>query len=181
MMTCDDLRQALDAYRAGTLDETRSVALEEHAASCADCESRLKEATAGLLPAFAPELPATLRAPVLHAVAARRRARRTIIGWRPVGALVVAAALVAIIVRPTTPVTPPSLSDTAVVASSAVPTRMADADEIARSEFRALDDAARELRTALERTPDDTELAAFLRRVNDQRAALRRQVQDARS
>lgn len=180
MMTCDDLRQALDAYRAGTLDEARSVALEEHAASCADCESLLEEATAGLLPAFAPALPATLRATVLHAVAARRRARRTI-EWRPVSALVVAAALVAIIVRPTTQVTPPSLSDTAVVASSVVPARMADADEIARSEFRALDDAARELQAALARTPDDAELAAFLRRVNDQRAALRRQVQDARS
>ena len=180
MITCETFLSALDAYRAGTLDDAGSTALEEHAAGCTTCEARLEEATAGQLPPFAPALPETLRAEVLGAIAARRASHRRTI-WTRIGAVAAAAAFVAVLLRPA-----PKGAQVLVADSSAVPAAQlggsgVSAEDLARSEFRALDDAARELQAALTRTPGDAELTRFLRSIDDQRAALRRQVQDARS
>ncbi len=180
MITCETFLSALDAYRAGTLDAARSVALETHAASCATCEARLEQATAGLLPRFAPAPPAALRAQVLGAVAARRTSQRRTI-WARVGAAAAAAAFAAVLLRPAPKGAQVLVADSTRVPAAQLGAGGASAEDIARSEFRALDDAARELQAALTRAPGDAELTSFLRSIDDQRAALRRQVQDARS
>ena len=181
MMNCEMFLRLLDAYCDGTLDDRRSAEIEAHATECSSCEARLEQATTGLLPPFAPALPVTLRAQVLQAVAARRRASRTRISTG-VGVAVAAAALIAIMFRP---IPGPSqlvvVADTMSVPVLEIGTGSMSAEERARSEFRALDDAARELQAALSQTPADAQLTAFLRSIDDQRAALRRQVQDAQS
>lgn len=181
MMNCETFRLSLDAYRTVTLDDERSAVVEAHAAECTSCEALLEQATTGLLPPFAPALPVTLRAQVLQAVAERRRARRTRV-WAGAGVAIAAVALVAIMFRP---IPGPSqlmvVADTMSVPVSELGTASMSAEEVARSEFRALEDAAGELQAALARAPGDAQLVAFLRSIDDQRAALRRQVQDARS
>ena len=179
-MTCDELMSALDAYRAGTIDPAQAEALEVHAAGCDACEVLLEQLSRGGLPSFAPALPLALRSQVLGAVAQQRRRRRRS-QWVRAGAAIGAAALLAIMLWPAPASAPRSEARPASMPAAEFSARSASAEDRARSEFRALDDAARELEAALARTPGDLELGAFLRSVNDQRAALRRQVQDARS
>ncbi|HYW50049.1 MAG TPA: zf-HC2 domain-containing protein [Gemmatimonadaceae bacterium] len=180
-MTCDQFLLQLDAYHAGTLDDTRSTALELHASGCSSCESRLEALAAGTLPVFAPALPASLRSDVLHAIMARRAASRSHLWMRGAITLAAAAAIAVILVRPATREARLVVADSATATATQGDGAASSADDLARSEFRALDDAARELQAALERTPGDAELTVFLRSVDDQRAALRRQVRDAGS
>ncbi|MES3033382.1 MAG: zf-HC2 domain-containing protein [Gemmatimonadota bacterium] len=177
---CQVVARDLDAYRDGTLHAARCEELEAHAAQCDACLMQLERVTAGMLPVFAPTPPSTLRDDVLRAVAVRRRSRRLPRLARTAGALA-AAALLFVMLRPTTAPPAPTVADSTIVAVPVSGASSASADEIARSEFRALDDAARELQAELTRTPGDAELTALLRRIDDQRASLRRQVQDARS
>ena len=141
----------------------------------------MERATAGALPTLAPPLPAALRAPVLRAVDERRR-RAQAKRWTTTLALLGAAALLAVILRPTTRQGNLVVADSSTVAASAQPRdARSPADERAQSEFIALDDAARELQSALVQAPNDRQLTEFLRSVTERRQALQRQVKDARS
>ena len=180
-MICDEFTARLTAYTRGTLGASESDAMESHAAECVACETLMERATFAQLPTFTPPVPAALRAPVLRAVDERRhsaRARR----WTTALALIGAAALLALILRPTARPGTLVVADSSTVAVSAQSRDThSPAEDRARSEFIALDDATRELRSALVQAPNDRQLTEFLRSVTAQRQALQRQVKDARS
>ena len=181
-MTCDEFQTRLASYRDGTLGDDGCQALEWHAATCATCESLLQGATAGELPRFAPPLPAELRAPVLQAVLARKRRSRATLLARA-SAVVGIAALTAFMLRPTLKQAQLVVADSSsVTAANLAPGgEHSPADERAESEFTALDAAARELQSAIARSPGDAQLNAFLQSVTARRAELRQRVKDARS
>ena len=176
-MTCDQFQKQLAPYLSRKLTASQCEALELHASTCSACEVLLKRATDGLLPAFSPALPTELRAPVLQAVASRRNSARAT-RWTRVAALVGAAALLALMLKPTGKHAPLLIADSTTTTTAAHP--LSTADDRSRSEFLALDDAARELETAIARTPDDKQLSAFLQSVTERRAELQRRVKDAR-
>ena len=181
-MTCDEFQTQLTSYLDGTLNADECAALESHAATCAACELRLERATAGALPVFAPPLPTELRAPVLQAVVDRKRQSRSTFLAR-VSAVVGIAALLAFMLRPTLKQAQLVVADSSsVTAANLAPGgERSPADERAQSEFIALDDAARELQSAIARSPGDGQLSAFLQSVTARRAELRQRVRDARS
>jgi hypothetical protein len=177
-MTCDELAPRLNAYSAGTLSVPESEALEAHASECDDCEALLEHATAGVLPTFAPALPDDLRATVLQAVSARQqRARATRMGR--IAAVIGAAALLAVVVRPTGKQAQTVVADSSALSAAATSGNASSADLRARSEFIALDEAARELESALARAPNDKQLSDFLNSVTARRSDLERRVKDA--
>ena len=180
-MTCDEFTARLTPYTSGTLSASECDAMESHAAECVGCETLMERATAAQLPTFTPPVPAALRAPVLRAVDERRRRARSR-RWTTASALLGAAALLAVIFRPAVRHDTLVVADSSTVAASARPrdTR-SSADERAQSEFIALDDAARELQSALAQAPNDRQLTEFLRSVTERRQALQRQVKDAHS
>ena len=193
-MTCQEFETQIASYMDGSLSDAESAAIEEHASTCATCEVRLEQLTLRSMVAFAPALPPTMREQALSAVAARRESENTKLnarvhesGVRPmrwvVAATAVAAAAVLMIV-----VRPREKQEQRVYADSSKAAALVDtatsagmADERARPEFSALDDAARELRAALVATPDDAQLREFLATVNARRGELERRVKDARS
>ena len=180
-MTCDEFTARLTPYTSGTLSASECDAMESHAAECVGCETLMERATAAQLPTFTPPVPAALRAPVLRAIDERRR-RAQAKRWTTALALLGAAALLAVILRPTTRQGNLVVADSSTVAASAQPRdARSPADERAQSEFIALDDAARELQSALVQAPNDRQLTEFLRSVTERRQALQRQVKDARS
>jgi Putative zinc-finger len=177
-MTCEEFATQLASYANGTLTAAECESLELHASMCSACESLMERATAGRFPAFAPDLPADLRAQVLTAVAARRRASR-VTHWTRAAAVIGAAALIALMLRPTGKQGQTIVADSTSAATAA--RSRSPADDLSRSEFIALDEAARELETAIARAPDDKQLSIFLQTVTEQRAELQRRVKDARS
>ena len=176
-MTCDEFDAQLAAYHDRTLNALACDTLEAHAATCDRCGHSMERATAGTLPAFAPSLPAALRTPVLRAVAARRQRSRAI-RIASASGLLGAAALLAVMLQPSRKQAQIAVADSIAVA----PVIAADAaDDRSRSEFMALDDAARELESALARAPNDPQLSAFLQSVSARRVELRQRVKDSRS
>lgn len=188
-MTCQTFETRSASYIAGTLTESESVALELHASECAVCETLLEQRTARSTDSFAPAPPPTLREHTLSAVAARRadtRVRSTGIPpmrWAGVSMAIAAAALLMVTTRPREKQAQRPAVDSSVVTTTGTGAAAITgiADERARSEFSALDDAARELREALAATPNDAQLRGFLASVNARRAELERRVRDARS
>ena len=181
-MTCDEFQTRLTGYVDDTLSADDCGALESHAATCAACEFLLERATAGTLPLFAPPLPVELRAPVLQAVVEhKRRSRATLLARA--SAVVGVAALLAFMLLPTLKPAQLVVADSSsVTAANLAPgTGRSPADERAQSEFIALDDAARELKSAIARSPGDGQLSTFLQSVTARRAELRQRVKDARS
>ncbi len=177
-MTCDQFAAQLAPHIERTLTASQCDSLELHASTCTTCEALLESATAGLLPAFSPELPTELRVPVLQAVTSFRHASR-ITRWTRASALFGTAALLALMLRPTGKHGQVVIADSTTTTTAAV-SRL-PADDLSRSEFIALDDAARELETAIARAPNDKQLSAFLQSVTERRAELQRRVKDARS
>jgi len=194
-MTCQDFARIESAYLAGALSDAEAREVEAHAASCPACEPRLDAATRRDLAAFAPALPTALRAQTLAAVRSRAGARRNVRRWW--GAGIAAAAAVTVLAvgmarfsngaandlptpvasagrAPSAGALPDSaLPDSALTAGAAL------AMISSRDEFAALDDAIRELESALVATPNDAELRAFLASAKTRRAELERQVKDA--
>lgn len=165
-MSCADFDQHLDAWLAGTLDDAKARDLELHAAECAACGARLDalSVVASLPRELAP--PPLLRAVTLRAVAQRRGRVR----WRSAMTSVAAiAALVflAIAIQPRRK----SASDFPGAA------RVLLAQAHARPEIAELDDAERDIQSALQQHPGDAELTGALARVRRQRDALRELVQ----
>jgi Putative zinc-finger len=187
-MNCRDVDAQLAAYAAGTLSEAEAWRLERHASTCATCEAVLTSTARPAVMVFAPQLPPELRAFTLHAVATDARARRTRSTWLTGVAALAAAAMLAFWLVPRASTVVPNAVDTNVLATNAVDTMMqatVDAGALAAaratSEFDALDAATRELRTALDASPADPELQAFLKSVTAQREQLLRRVRDAKS
>ena len=179
-MTCQQFDRIEADYLSGTLSETDARALEAHAASCASCEARLDAKTRRDVTAFAPTLPPELRTRTLAAVRARRSAGRRARRWWTAGIAAAAAAVVLSVgvARFTSapaddPTTTVATQDTAV--SPAATLAMLSS----RDEFAALDEAIRELETALAASPGDAELQAFLASAIARRTELERQVKDA--
>ncbi len=193
-MTCQEFETQIASYMDGSLSDAESAAIEEHASTCATCEVRLEQLTARSMVAFAPALPPTMREQALSAVAARRESENTklnarvhVSGVRPMrwvvaATAVAAAAVLTIVVRPREKQEQRVYADSSKAAALVdTATSAGMADERARPEFSALDDAARELRAALVTTPDDAQLREFLATVNARRGELERRVKDARS
>ena len=194
-MTCQEFETQIASYMDGSLSDAESAAIEEHASTCATCEVRLEQLTLRSMVAFAPALPPPMREQTLSAVAARREsenaklnARVRVSGVRPMrwvaaGAAIAAAAVLMIVVRPREKQAQRVYADSSKAAAVVVDTASSAgmADERARPEFTALDNAARELRAALVATPDDAQLREFLATVNARRGELERRVKDARS
>ena len=193
-MTCQDFETQIASYMDGSLSDAESAAIEEHASTCATCEVRLEQLTARSMVAFAPALPPTMREQALSAVAARRESENTklnarvhVSGVRPMrwvvaATAVAAAAVLMMVVRPREKQAQRVYADSSKAAALAdTATSAGMADERARPEFTALDNAARELRAALVATPDDAQLREFLATVNARRGELERRVKDARS
>lgn len=194
-MSCDDLDRALPDYLAGALSEREALALERHAASCARCEARLDAATRRPVSLELPDaLRDGLRKDTLRAVASSRTARSASRTWMWAGGVttMAAAALVFIVMRGTIPSDgSPGAVDSArgpdavfadmdeVPARARVAARLADQE--ARSEFAALDAAAREIEAALAAAPADRELRAYLSSVRARRDELARRVKAATS
>lgn len=196
---CENVRARLAIYLAGELREAQSLAIEAHAGECAACEVLLDAATRVPVDAFAPALPAELRARTLEAVSARARSggvsnpsasvrnatatgarTRAAARWIAVTSTFAAAAMVFLMVRPQVQPTTPRV-DSAIASLSAAPRPENLADESARPEFAELERAASELEAELTKSPGDAELRTFLEAVNTRRMELERRVKDARS
>lgn len=197
---CANVRARFASYLAGELPDAESLAIEAHAGKCAACETLLEAATRVPVDAFAPALPAELRARTLEAVSARAgdggvanpgasapsgtiatgTRTRAAARWIAVASTFAAAAVVFLMVRPQVQPTTPRV-DSAIASLPAVPRPENLADERARPEFAELERAASELEAELTKSPGDAELRTFLEAVNTRRMELERRVQDARS
>lgn len=184
-MTCDAVDAVLRAYVANTLDDRTAEAIEAHVSQCARCEAVLEEATRIDVTAFAPPLPADVRASVLAARPVGAPARSN--PWmRPVVAVAALAAAATLYV---TTSRAPSREPSRTIASDPAPAATVDAvvaastlaSQQAASEFRSLDAAAQELEAALEAAPDDREMRAYLDAVQARRAELAEKVAEAGS
>lgn len=187
-ITCAVVQEQMGAYLANQLDETLALALEAHAATCADCEHRLDQATRLPALAFAPEPPVALREATRAAVQAARDTRDSAVSGPYVGTsqrwslLVGAAALASAAVLVVQVSRAPSDTEASVaeaVAVALVPTAQRLADGPAAAEFAAIDAAARELDVALASAPDDAELRQYRASVRARRDELARRVQEA--
>lgn len=178
-MNCNEFETNLTAYMSGSLSSAECWRMEQHAAGCAACETLMESTTVRPVDAFAPVIPTELRARTLSAVVSRGRGRRAV-RWVQGMALLAAASLAIVTLRPrekrAQPVHGNSVQDTLRRSDGA-----ASALARAQSEFQALDDATRELQSALATAPNDRQLGAFLTSVNARRAELERRVKDARS
>ncbi len=181
-MTCQDLDARVVAYLAGELSRTDAELLEQHAAECAACEVALDLATQRTPITNVLMPPMALRQATLAAVAARRARTSSRRQWVGAALLGAAAGVVFWIVpqRPTRPESATVMSgiDTSARTDS-TPERLAATR--ARPEFEALDSAAQELQRAIEASPGDPQLRAFLASVTSQRSELQRCVQAAKS
>ncbi len=182
-MTCRDVDAQLAMYMAGTLSDDAARQLEQHAATCATCEAALDSATRRTAVVFTPALPPTLRDATLAAVATRSRTRRArVMALRGTAMLAAAAMLVVWLVPRGGPEVPSSVVTSSADTMAQAPLDAADlAAARATSEFDALDAATREIRAALEASPSDAQLQAFLASVTAQRAELMRRVRDAKT
>jgi anti-sigma factor RsiW len=203
---CELFERQLPDYLAGGLSDAEARLVEAHAASCDGCERRLDAATRREF-SYAPPLPAAVRDQTLQAVEARRtrtaldnrhptvaRPRR----WVAAGGFTVlaAAAVLAVVVISRGADYMPGAAgsrDSGVVAVADAPTStIAGIDDVgmmqsasqmaesqARSEFVALDEAAREIEAALAAAPTDRELRTFLSTVRARRDELSRRVKEA--
>jgi hypothetical protein len=180
-MTCEEFDRLEARYlsRATSGDET--AMLELHAAECAVCGPRLEAVTRRDVSSFAPPLPPHIRERTLAAVHERKRARPRSHVWQ-YGGFAAAAAIVAMVLinAPATrdPIAPSSPS-LAGADSLATTSAFVLATRSSRGEFEALDEAAREIQSALASTPDDPELRQFLAAIQARRAELERRVKDA--
>ncbi|HYW30945.1 MAG TPA: zf-HC2 domain-containing protein [Gemmatimonas sp.] len=198
---CAAFNVALAEYLAGRLDDADAEKVELHAVECARCEVLLERATRRSVASFAPVPADDLRATTLAAIASTtagageprlREAQTPGVArrWRTgvgVVTLAAAAALVLTVMR-REPVAPPG-EDERIVQTSERP-MLSDvnavqqgaarlANEGARAEFEALDEAARELERALEAAPGDNELRGYLSSVRSRRGELMERVKMA--
>ena len=194
-MTCREFETQIASYMDGSLSEAKALSVEEHASTCAVCDARLEGLSVRSTAGFAPAMPAELREQTLAAVAARRARGNTVTGtkvqaprvrpmrWAGAVAALAAAAVLLVIARPREKQAQRIYADSSRVGVVLSDTTSSAglADDRARPEFTALDDAARELRAALATSPDDPQLRDFLATVHARRAELERRVKDARS
>jgi hypothetical protein len=169
-MTCEELAQRLEAWRAGTLPELKARAMEQHAAECVTCYARLDAASRFESMSRRLPLPPVLRQSTLGAVRSARRARtlrRVAVGTTAVAAM----AILAIALRP------------ASKSASDLPgaTKNLMAIDHARPAFAALDAAESDVQDALLDQPDDPDLTDALARIRTQRDELSRVVSEAGS
>ena len=177
-MTCDEFSARLDAYTSGALSDQESEVLEAHAAECQTCGALLERSTASTLPVFVATLPPELRASVLQAVSARQKRARITRRGRAAAVMGV-AALLAIMFRPGNKQAQLVIADSSAVHAPVSSGDVSAAGDRARSEFIALDEAARELASALSRAPDDKQLTEFMHSVAARRSELEQRVKDA--
>ncbi len=196
---CGAVDAALTDYLAGRLRERDAERLEAHAAGCARCERVLELGTRIPIADFTPPLPDAVRGPVLAAISARphstqsRTAVARIASWRwPItgGALLAAAAAIFFARSSSTselrtestrasidsPAMAPSYNGNAAMESAS---RLAS--DQARTEFESLDAAAREIERALQSSPGDAQLRAYLSAVRARRGELMQRVKEATS
>ena len=183
-------------YLAGQLSERDAEQLEAHAAGCARCECVFDRATQIAVADFAPSLPVAARANVLAAVtppARRTQSGARIASWRgplAVGALLAAAAALLLMAR--SPGTSAPQGDTARASLDTLPASSYDgnaamqraarlASDRAQAEFELLDAAAGEIEGALQVSPSDAELRAYLSAVRARRGELIQRVKEATS
>jgi len=201
---CGAFDAALTDYLAGRLRERDAERLESHAAGCARCERVLDLGTRIPIADFTPPLPDAVRGPVLAAISARPHstqsrtavartavARIASLRW-PItgGALLAAAAAIFFARSPRTselrtestrasidsPAMAPSYNGNAAMESAS---RLAS--DQARTEFQSLDAAAREIERALQSSPGDAQLRAYLSAVRARRGELMQRVKEATS
>lgn len=179
-MTCEEFTRLEADYLAGRASAHEALALEAHASECARCGARLEAATRRDVASFAPPLPPELRASTLAAVQRRKETRRSSSRWR-LGGIAAAAAVTAMVLinapnaREASPT--PMIAVTSDTDLATTPSTLATMKS--RSEFEALDDAAREIESALANAPQDPELRDFLAAINARRAELEQRVKDA--
>lgn len=185
-LTCDAVTAALPAYLANVLDDATAEAIESHVSACAACEVRLERATRIDVAAFAPAVPAALRERVLATVpVSPPRVRRST--WWGLAAGLVAVAAAALYVSTTREVASSDHPLTAVATPSdsaaveAIRSARALAREQAASEFRSLDEAARELEQAIRMAPEDREMRTYVDAVQARRAELAEKIAEAAS
>lgn len=192
-MTCADVRAMLDAYLAGKLSDAQSVAIETHAASCAECEAVLEAATAIPVHAFDPPLPSALRKRTLARIAERTApvdiSRRDYIAprtsprnrrwrWLVAASGIAAAAAVTLMVGRDGHRSPALVPDTVALASPDTSVSVI-AETRARPELAEIARAEQEVRDALVRAPNDGELRTFLRTLDRRRDELTRRVKES--
>jgi len=180
-MTCEEFERLEARYLARATSDAETALMEAHASGCAVCGPRLEAATRRDVTSFAPPLPPELRARTLSAVHERKRARPRSHVWQ-YGGFAAAAAIVAMVLF-NAPVLSdwkaPSASPVAAGDSLAATSAAVLATRSSRGEFEALDEAAREIQSALAAAPNDPELRQFLAAINARRAELERRVKDA--
>ncbi|MBC7840875.1 MAG: zf-HC2 domain-containing protein [Gemmatimonadaceae bacterium] len=178
-MTCQDFDDQFDAYARGALRDDAATALEQHAADCAVCASRLERLPQIDVSMYMPALPSGVRDATLAAI--RRKPAISVRGRWIASAILAAAAALAFVTLPewrrsraAAYVAAPQ--DTLVRTGPAATTLATDR---AKTEFQAIDAAERELLSAIAVAPDDAQLRAFLTSVKAQREELRRRVEAA--
>jgi len=195
-LECTACDAGLADYLAGQLSERAAEQLEAHAAGCARCERILDRATRIPVADFVPQLPVAARANVLAAVTTPLRRTQSgvrIASWRgPLagGALLAAAAALLLIAR--SPSTSEPQADSTRASLDRPPALSYDgnaameraarlASDRAQAEFESLDAAAREIEGALQVSPADAELRAYLSAVRARRGELMQRVKEATS
>lgn len=193
---CAACDAGLADYLAGRMSERDAERVEAHAAGCARCERILDRATRIPVADFVPSLPVAARANVLAAVtppARRTQSGARIASWRgPLagGALLAAAAALLLIAR--SPSTSEPQGDSARASRDRLPDLSYDgnaameraarlASDRAQAEFESLDAAAREIEGALQVSPGDADLRAYLSTVRARRGELMQRVKEATS
>lgn len=152
----------IDAYLAGS-PSVDPLEIEAHAAECPACaellESRSRIATDQLPREIAPD-PA-VRAAVLTAIGHRSssRVRRLLLPAAIAAGLIVAFGVLRPPVKRAQPAPGVELTETIAMERFGV-------------QLEQLDNALREIRSALETAPDDPDLLAAIERLEDQRTAL---------
>ena len=193
---CAAFDAALADYLADRFTERDAERLEEHAAACVRCELVLERATRLPVTDFAPPLPDTARTSALAGIGAPPQQTLTDArtgSWRwPIagGTLLAAAAALVLVARAPSAPEPREDSARASISSPPVPTNGGNAamaraarlaSDRARTEFESLDAAAREIEGALQTSPSDTELRAYLSAVRARRRELTQRITEATS
>lgn len=179
-MTCEEFGRIEARYLAGVASQSEALVFETHASECPSCGLRLDALTRRDVGSFAPPLPPELRASTLAAVQRRRQSRGRAFRWQ-LGGIAAAAAIAAIMLNAPAWREDAASTPTIAMASDAdlatTPSNLATRKS--QGEFEALDQAAREIESALAVAPDDAELRQFLAAINARRAELEQRVKDA--
>ncbi len=206
---CTVFDGALTDYLAGRLPEHDAERLESHAMDCARCERVLDLGTQVPIADFNPPLPVAIRGAVLAEIGAppRPASARTVVTriadrrWPIAGGALIAASAAILLLRSSNGLEqrtegtrvsidapayapsaiPPSAIPPSYEGNAAMESASQLASDRARTEFESLDAAAREIEGALQASPDDEQLRAYLSSVRARRGELMLRVREATS